>query len=115
MPREFEPVRIKSGTGEKIAEVPLFYIDDVEYTIPERIPAALTVRLIDQLADGQDEAHVISRTIRDDILGRDAMKALRNSPDVTNEQVEQILDIVGDMLVGALESSVGKSRPTPRR
>jgi hypothetical protein len=109
----FEPVRI-TGAPAEVEREPLFYLDDeetgepVEYTIPKKIPANITIQYLRDCAnDGQEVA--LGKAMRV-VLGEDAMDALADSESVTDENMTAIMAIVEKKLMAQMKKSLGKSR-----
>lgn len=107
-----QPVRVDSSSVEEIKRVPLFFIDDIEYTIPEKARPNILIKYLNNVkAGGVDTAIAIAMH---DLLGSDAMEALEASEAVTEEHMFQIMDIVEDILMKSMEKQSGKSRAARR-
>jgi hypothetical protein len=100
-----EPVRIVTADGPVETE-PLFYIDDVEYTIPVEISAGFALRYLEIAADeGENAAELY---LLKGVLGEDGFAALRDAQMVTFAQFQQISTIIMERTLGTLESAQGK-------
>lgn len=98
----FEPIRIPANEDVPEARVPIFYIGDVEYTVPDSIPAGVALEYLRvSAAVGPDAA---SGVILTRVLGEDAYQALEQARGLTGEQLMQIVQLVVDRAMGALES-----------
>lgn len=98
----FEPIRINT-TDERpeVKRVPLFYIDEEEYTIPEKFPASLGLRYLRNLnVDGRDYAVA---QLMEEALGADGFEALSNCDSLTKEQMDQINELIIELAMGAAE------------
>jgi hypothetical protein len=109
----YEPVKI--STAEVIDEErePLFFIDETEYTIPKRIRPNIVVQYLQDTYDkGQEFA--LAAAMRE-VLGADAMEALAECEAVTDEQMDQLMDIIERKLMAQMKRSLGNSRRGRRR
>lgn len=109
----FEPVRIGS-TPVEVEHEPLFYLpdpdsgEDIEYTIPKKIPANITIKYLNWCATLNQEI-ALGRAMRV-VLGEDAMEALAEADSVTDEDMERLMGIIERKLQGQIRKSLGKSR-----
>lgn len=110
---DIQPVQIDSSVVAKEERVPLFYIDDDEFTIPKKIKPNVAMRYLTDVRDRGPE--VALAEVMTEILGEDAMDALAESEAVTDEQMQQIMGIVQKLLLGAMDRTSGKSRAERRR
>lgn len=109
----FEPVRISSGNVVDEEREPLFFIDDVEFTIPKTIRPNITIAYLrDAAKDGQEVA--LGKAM-EEVLGPKAMDALAESDSVTEDDMRAIMDIVERKLQGQMKRSLGNSRSARRR
>lgn len=104
----YEPVKISTADVVDEEREPLFYIDEVEYTIPKLIRPNILMRYLQDTIDrGHDYA--LAAGMRE-VLGAEAMEALAETDAVTDEQMDQIMAIVERKLLGQMKRSLGKSR-----
>jgi hypothetical protein len=108
MSGQHEPVRIDSTAVVEVEREPLFYIDDVEYTIPKTIPANITIRYLQDTYDRGQE-YALAAAMRE-VLGAEAMEALADSESVTDEHMTQIMGIVEKKLMAQMRKSLGNSK-----
>jgi hypothetical protein len=104
----YEPVKISTAEVVDEEREPLFYIDEVEYTIPKLIRPNITIRYLQNTLDEGHE-YALAAAMRE-VLGEDAMEALAESDSVGEEQMRQIMDIVEGKLLAARKRQLGKSR-----
>lgn len=102
-----EPLRLSTRSGDVPAgRVPLFYIDDVEYTIPDRVSANVALKYMRMVrVSGVDAA---SAWLLEEVLGDDAYTALMNYDGLTVTHLEQIGRAINDLVMGATEVPKGK-------
>lgn len=74
-------------------------VEDVEYTIPVKVRPKFAIQVLRDLRTG-DETVVIANAVHS-VLGSEAMNALAECDHVTEEQIGQIIRIVGDRIRGA--------------
>lgn len=89
--------------------VDLFYVDDKAYTMPERIPARLSIAALRIAATvGRDAAKWFCV---ENALSPEAIHELTEgeaSKRVTREQVRALLDEIGSRYFGQIEEDTGK-------
>ena len=106
-------LRLKtSGKGTARKRVPLFYIDDDEYTIEAHPSPARGLKYLHLMrTEGTD---VATQYMLETLLGAEGYEALMNYDDLTDEQLEQVITAASKILLGAVE---GPKEPpkTPRR
>lgn len=103
-----EPLRLKTGERAPEERVPLFYIDELEVTIPPRFSASFGLRYIDVVTDRGLDAGVV--WLLRNALSPGGYEALLNYDDLEPEQFSEIVGNLQSMVVGALEKSKGKLR-----
>lgn len=109
----YEPVKIRTDDVVDEEREPLFYIDEVEYTIPKRIrPNIVMAYLQDTYDKGQEFA--LAAAMRE-VIGADGMEALAESESVTEKQMQQIMDIIEKKLMAQMKRTLGNSRSGRRR
>jgi len=104
---DFEPIHIPANEDVVEERVPLFYIGDDEYTIPKHIPKGVALQYLRHAADVGHELATAPLLIR--VLGEDAYTALEQSKGLTDEQLEQIVDIIVGQALGRQEGDEGKA------
>ena len=106
----------KLGTGGNLLDdrEPFFELDDVEYTLPKKIPSSVTLRFLEEMERGVTESELMTWAL-DEIIGEGVYDALRNSDTVSNEELAWVIDQVGERVMGELEKNQGKSRNDTRR
>ncbi|MFE2407126.1 hypothetical protein ACFXDE_02145 [Kitasatospora sp. NPDC059408] len=97
----FEVLRLTTAPRADEKRVPLFYIDDVEYTIPARPRMNVALQYM-HLAKDQGDA-VAADYLLGSLLGEDGYRALREYDQLTPEQFQQITAIATRQTMGALE------------
>lgn len=108
-----QAIRIDSSAVQEIKRVPLFYLDDVEYTVPEKARPNILIKYLNNVKEeGVDTAIAIAMH---DLLGPEAMKALEESEAVTDDHMFDIMNVVEDILMKSMEKQAGKSRAARRR
>lgn len=103
----FEPIRIAADEEIEEKRVPLFYIGDDEYTIPEEIPKGVALQYLRHAAEVGHELATAPLLIR--VLGEDAYMALEQSKGLKDDQLEKIVDIIIRLALGKQEKE-GKAR-----
>jgi hypothetical protein len=103
----YEPVKISTAEVLDEEREPLFFIDEVEYTIPKVIRASILMRYLQDTYDRGQE-YALAAGMRE-VLGAEAMEALADCDQVTDEQMNQIMGIVERKLLGQMRK-LGKSR-----
>ena len=105
---DFEPIRIAADDDIQEEErVPLFYIGDTEYTIPKHIPRGVALGYLRRASEVGHELATAPLLIR--VLGEDAYKALEESKALTDEQLDNIVDIIIRQALGK-QGKEGKAR-----
>lgn len=110
----FEPVRIDTSE-QPIAErdrVPIFYIDEVEYTAPRVASGSMAWRALELLAERGPGAAAHHMMI--EALGDKAMTALKSCEQISIEENKRILGGLAAAYWGQLKDmvdEVGKAAP----
>lgn len=111
---KYEPIRIDTSQPPVDAErMPLFYIDDQEYTAPVRVPANVAIEAL-EVTYRQGSA-AAAYFMLEKAVGKDTIDALTSCPQVTYEQAHSLLQQVGQMYWGQLETLLGKSQLEPAK
>ncbi|MFJ8995605.1 hypothetical protein ACIRQH_35020 [Streptomyces sp. NPDC102279] len=107
---EFEPIRIPGDDEVEEDRIPLFYIGDVEYTIPREVPPGAALQYLRQARESGHDLATPPLLIR--VLGEDAYMALEQSKAVTEQQLEKIVQLIVDLALGQKEKEKegGKAR-----
>jgi hypothetical protein len=102
----FEPVRIDPAAAPaEVERIPLFFIGEVEYSIPAEMDARtglVAIRLVRERGLEAAAAYMMEESI-----GRDALKALINCEAATSAQIREIMANVQRMYMGDLEEMLG--------
>jgi hypothetical protein len=97
----FEPLRLTSS-NEPAQRVPLFYINDVEYSVSARPGVNVALKYIHLFRTEGDT--VATAYLLDRLLGSEGYQALMNYDDLTVEQFARICEIATQLTLGALEA-----------
>jgi hypothetical protein len=99
----FPILRLKTTTPSrgKAKRVPLFYIDDTEYTMLAEPPAALALQYLDLVQrQGPDVGFNFAM---DQMIGAEAYQELIHYDALTKDEFTQVAKVVTDHLLGALQ------------
>jgi len=97
-----EPIVIDTSVEVKKAPpIHIFTIDDVDYFMDAEPSPALALRML-EMAELNGEAAAMSYVLAE-VLGPEGHTALKNCDSLTKAQLEAILEIVGDHVMGALD------------
>jgi hypothetical protein len=102
---DFEPIRIAADDEVIEERIPLFFIGDTKYTIPKNIPPGVALEYLRRAGELGQEMATPPLLIR--VLGEDAYLALEQSKAVTEEQLEQIVQLIIDLAMGRKEKKEG--------
>lgn len=98
---EIRPVQI-GKRGRKAPEmVTIFEIDGTEYKIPAKPSPAVLIRFMREARNKKVGRNQAVENLLVTLLGQDALDALAESPDVTEEDVADVFTIVGHIGFGA--------------
>lgn len=86
--------------------VDLFSIDDVTYQMPVRVGAGIALGYMKLVRTHGQEAAMGWALER--VLGTEAYDALTNCPDLEPEDLEAVMKVVHDNMMGAVEAGKGK-------
>lgn len=81
-------------------------VEDHEYWIPKTVPANLALVYLKAVAERGDV--VAAWLMIEALLGSDAVDALIASDDLTEDDLNSILEVVSNKAMGATEKSLGK-------
>lgn len=108
--QDFEPIRFvtkRPEDREPIEHVVLFSLDDRDFTIPKKFPVNLGLRVIRTMRR-RGEAIAMAELL-EEVIGEDAYEALVNYPDITNDDIARLMQIVNDLALGSLDGPKGRS------
>lgn len=88
---------------ETVPGIPVFSIDGKEYCMPGVIPGNTALRVL-ELIRVSGEVHAMAWAVPE-VLGEKAWNALLNCPTIRQEQVNAIMEVVGEHVMGAVEGS----------
>ncbi|WP_274029447.1 hypothetical protein [Streptomyces sp. MMBL 11-1] len=100
-PTAFVPPQLSSDTPVEEERETLFVIDDVEYTIPLKVPKSLSLRVM-RTARLHGEL-AASQELMEAVMGEDGFLALMNCPGVTDDQFDAISDHLMKRVMGEAE------------
>ncbi|NUQ95293.1 MAG: hypothetical protein HOY79_01580 [Streptomyces sp.] len=98
---EFEVLRLTRRSDRAEERVPLFYIDDVEYTVVKRPHANVGLKMLELLrtqGEPAAQAYVLGK-----LLGPDGYAALLDYDDLTAEHYAHICKVAAKLALGSLE------------
>lgn len=113
MSQPFTPIHIDTSEEVEEKREPFFYIDEVEYTIPVKVPANVVVQYFKDVKEKGAEYAVACAM--EDMLGEDAMTALAETDEITDEQMQKIMAVIETKLLGTMKKVSGKSRAARRQ
>jgi hypothetical protein len=97
------PVKI-GKRGRKAPEmVTIFEIDGTEYQIPAKPSPAILIKFMREARSKKIGRNQAVENLLMTLLGQDALDALAESPDVTEEDVADVFTIVGHIGFGAFQ------------
>ena len=101
----FEPIRLSTEGTAPVNRAPLFYIDDVEVTVPERFSASFALRYVDVVTKrGLDAA---TAWLLENALSPGGYEALMGYEALEPEHLGAIVSRLQEMVIGAMESPKG--------
>ncbi len=106
---DFEPVRIAADEDVDDEREPLFYIGDVEYSIPVNIPMGVALEYM--RVAGQIGEQLAAPPLLIRVLGQEGYDALEQSKGLTDEQMTRIVDHVVNRALGRSEAGGKAKRP----
>lgn len=108
--QNFEPIRFvtkRPEDREPEERVVLFSLDDQEFTIPRKFPVSLGLKVIRTMRKRGTEIGMAE--LLEEVIGEDAYEALVNYPDITNDDIARLMQIVNDLALGSLDGPKGRS------
>lgn len=103
----FEPIHIAADEDVVEEREPLFYIGDVEYSIPVNIPMGVALEYMRIAGEIGEELAAPPLLIR--VLGEEGYNALEQSKGLTDVQMQNIVGHVVDRALGRSEAG-GKAK-----
>lgn len=97
-----EFIQLSTKKKKERVRVPLFAIDDKEYTVPIRPPVSLALKYLRTLKDRGTSVAVA--LILEELLGADGYEALCNYPDLEPEEFEAVAKAAITITLGAMNS-----------
>jgi hypothetical protein len=98
----FEPVRITTKTKAADPGVVLFYIDDIPYSIPSRVPQSIVLEFL--RLSRTDGEMIAGQRLLERLLGADAYMAMEQSDQIDDDALEQIMTAAIHHIAGVGES-----------
>lgn len=95
------PVLRLTTVGVEETRVPLFYIDDREYSVSSKPGLNVALKFL-SIARAQGEGMAIDYALGK-LLGPEGYSALLDYDELTPDQLKQIMDVVQKLVMGALE------------
>lgn len=94
-------IELKTSEAPAIEDEPVFSIDGRVFTMPKRVPVATALKYMRMVRkEGQDVA--IGWAV-EKVLGEEAYVALSEFDGLTKDQLAQVMEIVRQKLLGAVE------------
>lgn len=88
-----------------VEQEPIFSIDDVTYSMPSTVSAAVAVKFLDVNRNQGGEAAV--SWLMEEVLGTEAYKALMACKTLKPADLKAVMKIVTDKALGVLEEASG--------
>jgi len=98
------PDVVRLSTSAKrapVETVPVFYIDDVEYSMPRRVHPNVGLQYLRMARDKGPEIAVV--WLLEEVLGTEGYEALMGYDALTDEQLGQVMEIIKRNALGAQE------------
>lgn len=99
---KLKPVQLGAKKNVKAKRIPIFTLNDVEYTIPEELSPRVFLKFMWDKRSGSEFADM---ELLITVLGEEAYKALMNYEDLTKEEWDQITEIIKEYAAGSVEDS----------
>lgn len=100
------PIVVKSS-GKTRERVVLFTIDDVEYSVPKKPGANVTLKFLDEMRRTGNEMFA-AMSLLETMLGKDKYQDLLNYEELEDELLGQILSQVVELAMGTVDAVSGK-------
>lgn len=106
-------LRLSSTSDEPEEREPLFYIDDVEYTIPVSPPASISLEAMHIIAEGggSPAAQMAAEDyVMTEMLGEEGYAALRGCKTIKRHELRRVIEVISERANGALEDEEHPNR-----
>jgi hypothetical protein len=100
------PIAFKSS-GKKAARVTLFTIDDVEYTVPAKPGANVTLKFLDELRSTGNEMFA-AMSLLETMLGKEKYQEFLDYDEMDDELLSKVLEQVVTLAMARVEDTAGK-------
>ena len=97
-----KPVRLGESKKSDAKRIPVFSLNEVEYTIPELVSPSIFLKYMWDKRSGSEFAEMELLVA---VLGEDAYKALMSYGDLSKEEWTAITEIIRDHAAGSMEDS----------
>lgn len=99
---------------EKVEHIHIFTLGGVKYTVPAQVPASLAVEMLARTAE--DGAEETMWWVFNEVLGEDAVEALRSYPGLTMKHLGAIFAACEQIITGSFDDPKSRrSGSTSRR
>lgn len=99
-------IKIDTKTPISDERIPVFSIDDVEYSMPKEINGHFALEVLEQIRTNGAES-VISWML-EEAVGAKGYRALRGCETLTTADLKTVIKVVQDHVLGAVEEVAGK-------
>jgi hypothetical protein len=101
-------IELTSETAGPIEEVELFSIDGIVYTMPAKVGTNVSLQYLRMVrTQGQE---VALGWLLERVIGEDAYEALMNCDGLTPDALAQVMEVVRQHTMGAVEAPKGSSK-----
>jgi hypothetical protein len=101
-------IELKSGAAEQTGYVDLFSIDDVTYQMPTKVKTNVALKYLRMVRTHGQEAAM--GWVMEQVLGEDAYAALMDFDDLTEADLESVMEAVRANVMGAVEAPKGRRK-----
>lgn len=98
-------IEISTAENDEPDSIPLFSIDGEVYSMPGRVPPAVAIQALEIVADQGMEAAI--PFMLKEALGSEGYQALRNCRAMTGAQLEAIMEVVQQHVMGSMDGARG--------
>jgi hypothetical protein len=95
----FKPIIITASEAQPLPDVHIFTLGDQDFFMPAVISGGIVLEMLEIAAEDGELAAAF--WVMKTVLG-DGYRALKESPDVTSDQIKQIAQIVSEHATGSL-------------
>ena len=106
------PVQIGKRGRTPNELVTIFVLDDVEYQIPSKPSPAVLIKFMREARDKKVGVSRATENLLVTLLGQEALDALAESPDVTEQDVADVFLIVSHIAFGAVKKLQDTADPS---